>query len=85
MVAHECVAGAEEEVVLAGGSVLTLSSVVGVTAGEAPDDEEVGAASFLGGIRSLAASRPLASANELILWLGEKPATAAKQREECTC
>ncbi len=32
-----------------------------------------GGASFRGGIRSLIASKPLASANDVILWLGEKP------------
>ena len=37
-------------------------------------------ASFLGGMRSFMASRPLASAN-VILWFGEKPAMAATIRE----
>lgn len=36
----------------------------------------VGVVSRLGGIRSLIASRPLASANDVILWLGEKPCRA---------
>lgn len=36
----------------------------------------VGVVSRLGGIRSLIASRPLASANDVILWLGEKPCKA---------
>lgn len=36
----------------------------------------VGGASFRGGIRSLMASRPFASANEAILWLGENPCNA---------
>lgn len=36
----------------------------------------VGVVSRLGGIRSLIASSPLASANDVILWLGEKPCRA---------
>uniref|UniRef100_A0A182J1E9 Uncharacterized protein n=1 Tax=Anopheles atroparvus TaxID=41427 RepID=A0A182J1E9_ANOAO len=36
----------------------------------------VGVVSRRGGIRSLIASRPFASANEVILWLGEKPCSA---------
>jgi len=32
-----------------------------------------GASSLRGGMRSLMASRPLASSNEVILWVGEKP------------
>lgn len=36
----------------------------------------VGGASFLGGILSLIASRPFASANDVILWFGEKPCRA---------
>ena len=38
-----------------------------------------GGASFLGGMRSLMASRPLASSNEVILWVGENPCKAANQ------
>lgn len=34
-------------------------------------------ASFRGGMRSFMASNPLASANDVILWFGEKPAIAA--------
>lgn len=37
----------------------------------------VGGASFLGGILSLMASSPFASANDVILWFGEKPCRAA--------
>ena len=36
-----------------------------------------GASSLRGGMRSLMASRPLASSNEVILWVGEKPCRAA--------
>jgi len=36
----------------------------------------VGGASFLGGILSLMASSPFASANDVILWFGEKPCRA---------
>lgn len=36
----------------------------------------VGGASFRGGIRSFIASRPFASANDVILWFGEKPWSA---------
>ena len=35
-------------------------------------------ASLRGGIRSLIASRPLASSNEVILWLGENPCRASR-------
>lgn len=35
-----------------------------------------GGVSLRGGILSLIASRPFASANEVILWLGEKPCSA---------
>jgi len=37
-----------------------------------------GGVSLRGGIRSLIASRPLASANEVILWLGENPCNATR-------
>lgn len=47
---------------IAGGFITGFSSVTGV-----------GGASFLGGILSFIASRPFASANEVILWFGEKP------------
>lgn len=59
------------------GGMLTLSSVVGVSAG---DVDALLGASLRGGIRSFMASRPLASANELILWFGENPATAVEGR-----
>lgn len=59
-----------------------FSSVTGVTG----DVDEVaaldgehwleGGVSLRGGILSLIASRPFASANEVILWLGEKPCSA---------
>jgi hypothetical protein len=50
----------------------------GVVAGDRDrgSSEGVGGASLRGGIRSLMASKPLASANEAILWLGEKPWSA---------
>lgn len=38
-------------------------------------------ASFLGGIRSLTMSSPLASAKEVILWLGEKPCRAEERKD----
>jgi len=60
-----------------------FSSVTGVTAGVVDDvamlDGEHwldGGVSLRGGILSLIASRPFASANEVILWLGEKPCSA---------
>lgn len=37
-----------------------------------------GGVSLRGGILSLIASRPFASANEVILWLGEKPCSAER-------
>lgn len=59
-----------------------LSSVTGVTG--VVDDVAMldgehwldGGVSLRGGILSLIASRPFASANEVILWLGEKPWSA---------
>jgi hypothetical protein len=36
----------------------------------------VGGASFRGGILSFIASRPFASAKDVILWFGEKPCSA---------
>lgn len=39
----------------------------------------VNGASFLGGILSLIASNPFASANDVILWLGENPCKAVKK------
>ena len=53
---------------------LPASSVEGELTGEI--GAGMGGASFLGGIRSFIASKPLASANDVILWLGEKPAIA---------
>lgn len=61
-----------------------FSSVTGVIAGDVDDvaatfDGEHwldGGVSLRGGILSFIASRPLASANEVILWLGEKPCSA---------
>lgn len=67
--------------------VVAAAGVVGVTAVE--DDgggrssaAGDGGASFLGGIRSLIASRPLASANDVILWFGEKPCKAEIQKKK---
>jgi hypothetical protein len=40
----------------------------------------VGGASFLGGILSLMASSPFASANDVILWFGEKPCRAVNAK-----
>lgn len=65
--------------------VVEAAGVVGVVAEEedggglssAAGD---GGASFLGGIRSLIASRPLASANDVILWLGENPWRAEENK-----
>ena len=48
--------------VAAGGFITGFSSFTGV-----------GGASFRGGILSFIASSPLASANDVILWFGEKP------------
>ena len=59
--------GAEDELLVVDSSAL---------AGDDADMGGGGGASFLGGILSFMASRPLASANEVILWLGEKPAIA---------
>lgn len=59
----------------AGGFITGFSSVTGV-----------GGASFLGGILSFIASRPFASANEVILWFGEKPWRAVNNNsivEQC--
>lgn len=60
-----------------------FSSVTGVTAGVVDDVATLdgehwldGGVSLRGGILSLIASRPFASANEVILWLGEKPCSA---------
>lgn len=55
----------------AGGFITGFSSFTGV-----------GGASFRGGILSFIASRPFASANEVILWLGEKPCRAANNGSE---
>lgn len=40
----------------------------------------VGGASLRGGMRSFIASRPFASANDVILWLGEKPCRAKRRK-----
>lgn len=40
----------------------------------------VGGASLRGGMRSLIASRPFASANDVILWFGENPCNAEKRK-----
>lgn len=47
-----------------------------LTGSSAPGD---GGASFLGGMRSLIASKPFASAKLVILWFGENPCNAVKQ------
>lgn len=52
-------------VVAAGGFITGFSSFTGV-----------GGASFRGGILSFMASSPFASANDVILWFGEKPWSA---------
>lgn len=66
-----------------------FSSVTGVTVGVVADDVAAtfdgehwfdGGVSLRGGIRSLIASRPLASANDVILWLGENPCSAETER-----
>lgn len=56
-----------------------FSSVTGVVDDAATLEGEhwlEGGVSLRGGILSLIASRPFASANEVILWLGEKPCSA---------
>lgn len=59
-------------------SALTGSAFVGVVTVFSSDG--VGGASLRGGMRSLMASRPFASANDVILWFGEKPCKAEKRR-----
>lgn len=49
----------------------TFSAVAGFSS------DGVGGASLRGGMRSLIASSPLASANDAILWFGENPCNAA--------
>lgn len=66
--------------------VVVAAGVVGVVAVEADgggrsSDAGDGGASFLGGMRSLIASRPLASANDVILWFGENPCKAMEQKK----
>jgi hypothetical protein len=53
-----------------------LPCCVGDTTGFLSSPPGVGGASFLGGILSLIASSPFASANDVILWFGEKPCRA---------
>lgn len=48
----------------------------GTEGGGFSSDTGVGGASLRGGILSLIASRPLASANDVILWFGENPCRA---------
>lgn len=55
-------------VAVAGGFITGFSSFTGV-----------GGASFRGGILSFIASSPFASANDVILWFGEKPWSAKIQ------
>lgn len=57
-------------VVDVGGLITGFSSLTGV-----------GGASCLGGILSLIASSPFASANDVILWFGEKPWRATKKKK----
>lgn len=53
-----------------------LPCCVGDASGFLSSPPGVGGASFLGGILSLMASSPFASANDVILWFGEKPCSA---------
>lgn len=50
----------------------------GADGGGFSSDAGVGGASFRGGMRSLIASNPFASANDVILWLGENPWSAVQ-------
>lgn len=52
----------------------------GAEGGGFSSDAGVGGASLRGGILSLMASSPLASANDVILWFGENPWSAAKTK-----
>jgi len=61
------------------GDFSSATGVTGVVDDVATLDGEhwlEGGVSLRGGILSLIASRPFASANEVILWLGEKPCSA---------
>ena len=62
-----------------------LPCCVGDTTGFLSSPPGVGGASFLGGILSLMASSPFASANDVILWFGEKPCRAVGYKNfHCT-
>lgn len=65
-----CCAGAQEWLVSFAAATTGLSS------------DGVGVASLRGGIRSLIASKPFASANDVILWFGEKPCRAANTKKQ---
>lgn len=70
-----------EDVVLAEAALEAL--VVEPPAGSVfSSDTGDGGTSFRGGILSLIASRPLASANDVILWLGENPWSAVKNKNK---
>lgn len=61
------------------GNFSSVTGVTGVVDDAATLEGEhwlEGGVSLRGGILSLIASRPFASANEVILWLGEKPCSA---------
>lgn len=66
---HKWVLGAVLEELELASSTVEGEEVTGGGAG----------ASFLGGMRSFMASSPLASSKDVILWLGENPAIAAKE------
>lgn len=67
--------------VVASGTGDTLIGLTAVWSLKKSSPLGVGGASLRGGIRSLIASSPFASANERILWFGEKPCRAERERE----
>lgn len=58
---------------------------VGVEGGGFSSEAGEEGASLRGGIRSLIASSPLASANDVILWLGENPCRAKTKQNTTNC
>ena len=76
------------ELALASAATAAAAAAIGLWAEDGDTLEGLddawsgGGASLRGGIRSLMASNPLASSNDVILWVGENPCKAARQQQQ---
>ena len=69
---------------LASATTAAAAAAIGDTGDTLDELDEAcngGGASLRGGIRSFMASKPLASSNDLIWWVGENPCKAARERK----